>query len=83
MSMNLNYGYGHVIVVVDELDLLVDYLHGKYLKELDLILEKLFYVFNQSIFEIIIYYSWKKTFLMCLNEQKGIETDLDHRPDFD
>lgn len=56
MSMNLNYGYGHVIVVVDELDLLVDYLHGKYLKELDLILEKLFYVFNQSIFKIIIYY---------------------------
>ena len=37
-----------MIVVVDGLDLLVDYLHGKYLKELDLILEKLFLCF-QSI----------------------------------
>ena len=45
-----------MIVVVDGLDLLVDYLHGKYSKELDLISEKLFYVFNQSIFKMIIYY---------------------------
>jgi hypothetical protein len=61
VSMNWHWVCGHVIVAVDGLDLLVDYLHGKYLKELDLILEK----------------------LMCLNEQKGIETDLDQLPDFD
>ena len=48
-----------MIVVVDELDLLVDYLHGKYLKEVDLILETLF-MFSINLNVVLILYSPRK-----------------------